>query len=331
MFINVVQKSKLLFKDFPSVDSNEDSKNQAAANPIFSWHVKHIVHKRKKIVIFTNDASTLTIVLYDVNAQNCVLMEQRFQEQLAKLWQSLGMTEKNLNQYLEVAKSWQIGPTVNRNQLGRLNEVSQIIELYVSDGEKNEAFLSQKMTNMLRDSGSSKKATFANDIPQIMEFNNFVWKKAESQTTEIDVEKLRKICNDLKQQEESFRDDLSLEDFDKIVQQMTELNDELINIFVEDVKNEYSEKTIKSYKSSLKFYLNEYLAFRMISIFNREASSVDGLYMYGSSRTRTKLVQRSMAKLYTFLSKYKMVDVAFAKSMKSDMRDSIELLDYLDY
>ncbi|HCD08672.1 MAG TPA: hypothetical protein DEQ50_10545 [Lactobacillus sp.] len=80
------------------------------------------------MVIFTNDASTLTVVLNDVNAKNRMYLEQRFQDALVKLWSDLGMTEENLNKYLEVAGPWQIGSTVNRSQLGRLNEISRYLE-----------------------------------------------------------------------------------------------------------------------------------------------------------------------------------------------------------
>lgn len=334
MFINVVEKSKSLFKDFSVVDSTMDSKKQAAANPIFSWHVKHIAYRRKKIVIFTNDASTLTVVLYDINAKNRALLEQRFQERLAELWSSLNIPEEDLNQYLKVAGPWQIGLTVNRNQLGRLNEVSYFTEMYLSDGVEDELFLSSKMTRTLRDSGSSKKASFAGDIPSIMRPNNFKWNEIKLEENSVDIEKLKRICNDLKQQERFRKEDFFFEDLDRtdeVVQQMVKLNDELLDIFIEGIKDEYSEKTIKSYKNALLIYLNQFLAFRLISVFNYGASSVDQMYIHGSSMTQTKQVQRSMSKLYSFLSGNGVMNVEFAKSMKRDMRNSIESLDYLDY
>lgn len=194
MFINVVQKSKSLFKDFSVVDSTMDSKKQAAANPIFSWHVKHIAYRRKKIVIFTNDASTLTVVLYDINAKNRALLEQRFQERLAELWSSLNIPEEDLNQYLKVAGPWQIGPTV---------------------GVEDELFLSSKMTRTLRDSGSSKKASFAGDIPSIMRPNNFKWNEIKLEENSVGIEKLKRICNDLKQQERFRKEDFFFEDLDR--------------------------------------------------------------------------------------------------------------------
>lgn len=112
---------------------------------------------------------------------------------------------------------------------------------------------------------------------------------------------------------------------------MVKLNDELLDIFIEGIKDEYSGKTIKSYKNALLIYLNQFLAFRLISVFNYEASSVDQMYIHGSSMTQTKQVQRSMSKLYSFLSGNGVMNVEFAKSMKRDMRNSIESLDYLDY
>lgn len=79
MFLNVVQKVQSLFKDYPM----KADKQNALANPIFSWHMKYLNYKRKKIVIFTHDASTLTVVLFDVNAKNRSQMQARFEERLA--------------------------------------------------------------------------------------------------------------------------------------------------------------------------------------------------------------------------------------------------------
>ncbi|HCD08671.1 MAG TPA: hypothetical protein DEQ50_10540 [Lactobacillus sp.] len=97
---------------------------------------------------------------------------------------------------------------------------------------------------------------------------------------------------------------VDLDKTDQDVRDMAKMNDKLIDIFIEDIKDDYSEKTIKSYRKALTLYLNEFLAYRLISIFNLEASSVGELYMHGSSLTETKRVQRSMAKLYTYLFIY---------------------------
>ncbi|WP_405083602.1 DUF6933 domain-containing protein [Limosilactobacillus reuteri] len=37
------------------------------ANPLFSWHATYYTAKRKKNMIFLNDATTMAIVLFDVN------------------------------------------------------------------------------------------------------------------------------------------------------------------------------------------------------------------------------------------------------------------------
>lgn len=78
MSINVVQKGQPLFRDYPAVTDTATAKPLALANPLFSWHVTYFTHQRKKVVVFTHDQSALSVVLYNVNAQNRARMATSF-------------------------------------------------------------------------------------------------------------------------------------------------------------------------------------------------------------------------------------------------------------
>ena len=322
MFINVVQKAQSLFKDYPM----KEDKQTALANPVFSWHVKYLTYKRKKVVIFTHDASTLTVVLFDVNAKNRSQMKARFEERLADVCQNMGISQATLNEYLKAAGDWQIGPTVSRSQIGHLNEVSMIVELYLDDHETDEALLSNDLSNSVRTLGSGNYVHYSS-VPEALVANNLVWHKAEVSSKEVDVAHLQEVCKKLKEVAVMAEDYSSTNDYAKIDRQIAKIgkwNDELIVSFSGYIKDDYSEKTVKSYQKTLTFYLNEYLAYHFNSIFDYDASTVGDLYLHGSSMTETKRVQRSMNKFYQFLAQEKLIDNDFVKEMKELMKSSIE-------
>ncbi|GEO65198.1 DUF6933 domain-containing protein [Companilactobacillus nantensis] len=327
MFINVVQKAQPLFQDYPQVESYEQAKKMAIANSLFSWHVKYLTHRRKKIVIFTNDASTLTVVIDDVNAKNRSELQAMFEDKLELIWGYLGLDQNNLKEYLKAGGSWEIGKSVSRKQLGRLTDVGVIIDYDLNSGMVDDDAISISMTNMLRKLPSDK-TTFVQDIPQMMQLENFKWHEAkDTEPKVVDTKYLQKIKNQLETLARTplkLTDDLS--ESDKKVQEISKFNNELIDAFIENVKDDYSEKTLKQYKNSLDLYLNQFLAYRFITLFNMEASSVGELYNHGSSMTETKRVQRSLGRLYKFLADEKIVDVKFSRKMKSDLRTDVESL-----
>jgi len=335
MFINVVQKAKPLFKDFSEVSSIDEAKQLALANPIFSWHVKYLSYKRKKTVIFTNDATTLTVVLHDINASNRSELEERFLKQLADVWKNVGMTETDFDKYCKAAKSWEIGPTINRGQLGRLNEVGSMVELYLEDRITDQSLLSNKATGILRKL-TGKEYTFESDIPKIMQKTGFECKPARVlEIKKVDVQRLQEVKDELNELSTQSFDDLSIDDqvdkMDSAVKKMIKLNNEMINSFMESIQDDYSEKTLKSYRNTLTFYLNEYLSYHLTNVFQREASSVGELYLHGSSMTEVKRVQRSKGKFYKFLADNKLVDVDYAKDIKQEMKDDIEMVEMYRY
>ncbi|MQS76097.1 DUF6933 domain-containing protein [Companilactobacillus halodurans] len=328
MFINVVQKAQSLFKDYQFRQNSDQIKNLVLGNPIFSWHVKYLNHKRKKVVVFTNDATTLSIVLYDVNAKNRSQIQKRFQEKLNKVWQSLGLSQSNLEQYLKIAKDWEVGPTVSRSQRGRLNEVSLVVETYLEDNEIDEDFLSSKATGLIRNVMSGK-TIFSENTADILRAENLKWKKIAITEPDVNLSEINQIHDELIQIEhlaesDSFFDDL--DQSDNAVEKIRRLNNQLIDSFIQSVKGDYAEKTVKSYENSLKLYLNEYLAFRFITVFNYESDNVSDLYLHGSSMQEVKRVQKSMVKFYQFLANTGVIDLKFAKTMKQGMKDNIELL-----
>jgi len=328
MFINAVQKAQSLFKDYSQVESYPEAKQMALANPIFSWHVKYLIHRRKKVVIFTNDASTLTVILYDINAKNRSELKEKFQQQLALVWESLGLSQDNLDEYLQVAGDWQISKTVNRSQRGRLDNVSSVVEIYLDDNFTDDLEISKKMSVYLRGTGSGDYLS-KRDVAPTLKKENLKWHQTDMpETVETDTAHLKDIRDQLADIVKSV-DGNDYDDPDKLdrkVMAIGKLNDELIDAFITNVHDSYSEKTLKEYQKSLKFYLNEYLAFYFITVFNDEASGISKLYRHGVSMTETKRTKRSLSRFYKFLADEKIIDVKFSKQMKSELLSEMELV-----
>lgn len=68
MDINVTQKAKSLFSYY-HYDNIDAEKEFAKNHPQYSWHVNKVIWKRRKWLIFQNDASPLTVVVQNVNAE----------------------------------------------------------------------------------------------------------------------------------------------------------------------------------------------------------------------------------------------------------------------
>lgn len=328
MFINVVQKAQPLFQSYPQVESYDQAKKLAKANPLFSWHAKYITRKRKKIVIFTNDASTLTVVIADVNAKKRSQLKDLFEEQLQAIWENMGLDVANLKAYLKAAGSWEISKSVNRSQIGHLTDVGVMLDYVFSQGNIDDRKMSIRMTRMVRNV-SSGEVSFMDNLSDLMQPNNFKWQKVEIDESQIvDTKNLQEIRSQLEKLSASpFELTTDLSKVDKKVQEIQKLNNELIDAFINNVKDDYSEKTLKAYQNALKLYLNEFMAFRFETVFNDEASSVGELYSHGSSLTETKRVQRSMSRFYKFLADNEVVDAKFSKKMKHDLKADIDLLE----
>ena len=59
----------------------------------------------------------MAIVLFDVNAKNKQTIKERFEKQLAIIWQELGLPTDSLADYLATGGDWQIGKTIHPLQI----------------------------------------------------------------------------------------------------------------------------------------------------------------------------------------------------------------------
>ena len=89
---------------------------------------------------------------------------------------------------------------------------------------------------------------------------------------------LKEITNKLRRLSQLDGEDLTADEVDNVIQQIQDANNQLLDLFLVDVKSNYSAKTVRRYRDNLRFYLNEWAAYRLSTIFNIYVhSSVDGV------------------------------------------------------
>ncbi|MGP4117897.1 DUF6933 domain-containing protein [Levilactobacillus zymae] len=120
MYLNVTQKSRDLFRDYPVVRSIDVAQRAARANPIFSWHATAITARRQRFVLISHDASALCVVL---NTADCAT------QRLADLfWAQYGLAAADLTTYRHVAGDWQINQLLDHQRVRRLNEQGMYVD-----------------------------------------------------------------------------------------------------------------------------------------------------------------------------------------------------------
>lgn len=328
MLINVVQKAQGLFQDFPAVADSATAKQLALANPLFSWHATYTTRQHKKIVLLVNDACMLTVVLTDVNAKNRQQLATRFWAQLEEIWQYNNLPPADFDLYRRVAKPWETNRTVTRSRVGRMNDTGAMLTSLLEDGPaRDEAELAIRLTQGMRKDDAGHYHT-GRDLAADLAAANMQWhpvvavpappkESVEFGPAVAQLQALQKICDDL-----SVTADL--EELDKLTAQIQAANTTLLENFDQALTGEVSAKTKTSYLRELTFYLNEFLAYRYVTILDDDAAGVDELLLHGVSVTEAKRIRTALRRLYRLLAQQNLVTEDFASTAREIMSNTLD-------
>jgi len=122
MFINALQKSRDLFRDYPNVREPDQAEREALANPLFSWHATAMQVHQQRFVLLNHDASALCVVLNETAVSQPARLADQFWHQLADQWEQYGLAPADLATYRQVAGDWQLNQPVDHRQVRRLRE-----------------------------------------------------------------------------------------------------------------------------------------------------------------------------------------------------------------
>lgn len=295
MFINVEKKAQKLFNTYQQAMS-EEAVAGALANPLFSWHATYYTAKRKKNMIFLNDATTMAIVLFDVNAKNKQTIKERFEKQLAIIWQELGLSAESLADYLAIGGDWQISKTIHPLQIKTItkfykNVIKPQAKTIVSEIDLAKALVKKAQQKGRIYVGEDETVKI---IEMAQPFN----------IKHVNFEELylKEITNKLRRLSQLDGEDLTADEVDNVIQQIQDANNQLLDLFLVDAKSNYSAKTVRRYRDNLRFYLNEWAAYRLSTIFNIYVhSSVDELEFHGVDKTERTNIKASLKKLAKYL------------------------------
>lgn len=295
MFINVERRAQKLFNTYQQATS-EENMAMVLANPLFSWHATYYTAKRKKNIIFLNDATTMAIVLFDVNAKNKQTIKERFEKQLAIIWQELGLSAESLTDYLTTGGDWQIGKTVHPLQIKTITNFYQDVIKPQAKTVVNEVDLAQSLVKKVQQKGRIYvgEGETVKIIEMAQPFN----------IKHVNLEELylKEITNKLRRLSQLDGEKLTADGVDNAIQQIQDANNQLLDLFLADAKRNSSTRTIRRYRDNLQFYLNEWVAYRLSTIFNLDIqTSVDELEFHGVGKTERTNIKASLKKLAKYL------------------------------
>lgn len=294
MFINVEKKAQKLFNTYQQAMS-EETVAGALANPLFSWHATYYTAKRKKNMIFLNDATTMAIVLFDVNAKNKQTIKERFEKQLAIIWQELGLSAESLTDYLATGGEWQINKTIHPLQVKTITDFYQNV-IKPQKTSTNEIDLAKELLKKVQQKG--RIYVGEGETVKVIEMAQ------PFSIKHVNLEELylKEITNKLKKLSQVDGEKLTADGVDNAIQQIQDANNQLLDLFLADAKHNYSTKTIRRYRDNLQFYLNEWVAYRLSTIFNLDIqTSVDELEFHGVGKTERTNIKASLKKLAKYL------------------------------
>lgn len=131
MWLNVTQKSRDLFRDYPSVRSQSVAQQAALTTPMFSWHATVQPVRRQRIVLLGHDASALCVVL--PQKTGTTRLDAQFWTQLAAQWEHYRLPAAWFAAYRRSAGHWRINQPINRRQVRRLNEQAWYVTFLIQE------------------------------------------------------------------------------------------------------------------------------------------------------------------------------------------------------
>lgn len=320
MFINVEKKAQKLFNTYQQAMS-EENMAMALANPLFSWHATYYTAKRKKNMIFLNDATTMAIVLFDVNAKNKQTIKERFEKQLAIIWQELGLSAESLADYLAIGGDWQISKTIHPLQIKTITKFYKNVIKPQAKTIASEIDLAKALVKKVQQKG--RIYVGEDETVKIIEMAQ------PFNIKHVNFEELylKEITNKLRRLSQLDGEDLTADEVDNAIQHIQEVNNQLLDLFLADAKRNYSARTVRRYRDNLRFYLNEWAAYRLSTIFNIYVhSSVDELEFHGVGKTERTNIKASLKKLAKYLKDKNIIsDNEYDDILVYTQKDSVDL------
>ncbi|MFC2684648.1 MAG: DUF6933 domain-containing protein [Limosilactobacillus oris] len=296
MYINVTAKAQSVFRFYPQVADPEAAKAQALANPLYSWHATYFSVQHHRQVAFINDAADLLVILPNVYSHDYRRLQKLFEDQLSDQLHRLGLTSRQIHQYLKQAGPWQINRTINRQIVGNLTQaIRDNKPLIGGQGRETLAGLAQQIRQAVKADNSLVETVIFSDLP--------AWQKgtAKGQQAAGGNRRLQNVANQLRYLED-HRSKIKEEDYDKTVARISELNQVLIKAFVAANPAELSAKTLHRHQSRLEFFLNSVVAYQLGTIYGPLVTDLEEPLAHGATINEMRQVRTALKKFFQYLN-----------------------------
>lgn len=314
MYINVTAKAQSIFRFYPQVADPEAAKEQALANPLYSWHATYFSVQHHRQVAFINDAANLLVILPNVYSHDYRRLQKMFEDQLSDQLHHLGLSSRQIHQYLKQAGPWQINRTINRQAVGSLTQAIRDNKPLLGGRDRETlASLAQQIKQAVKADNSLVQTVIFSDLP--------AWRKGTAKKEQAAGEdrRLQNVTNQLRYLED-HRSKIKEEDYEKTVARISELNQLLIKAFIAANPDDLSAKTLRRHQNRLEFFLNSIVAYQLGTIYGPLATDLEEPLAHGASVSEMRQVRTALKKFLQYLNKQGVLSDDELRKDKEELR-----------
>lgn len=119
--------------------------------------------------------------------------------------------------------------------------------------------------------------------------------------------------------------ELDPDQYDRQVAKLSILNQKLIDAFIMTITDKYTEKTVKKHQRNLTFFLNEYLACHLETIFGEEILDLEYPITKGFTTTEMRKTKTALKKFYRFLLAQQLITTEMANQVVDTLNSQLTL------
>lgn len=330
MIINPVKKAHVLFNKLKLTEDKEKGKRYSEANQFYSWHANYIIVDRKKVIILVNDLTLLPLLINDVNAKAKPELDRIIETGIRTIFQLVGVSEKDIKLYFEMAGEIKINTAYNRKTIGHINNYLYYLEeIDLRERYPLDLCLYLAEVPHMEHKGSSSAARTLKVFSEGINLNDGWQEEYRIEKNWIPFSNWSKY-----EGKEWF------ESYDDVAEEVRNNNRQLLSEFEAYLLNKesLSKSTVSKYVSALEDYTNTYLLYFKIATVVTDMDEVNNFlndfyvrkFMW-ASKTNLQHTARAMKKLYEFLYEAEEISKDDLKLVKSNITDSVkEGIEYME-
>lgn len=303
MYINVQKKAIKTFRYCPSAKSRGAAKQEALANPIYSWHATSFNVCYHHNLLFINDATHLLVLVTDVRIEDYATIQQQFERRLRERLLQLGLDPWQISRYLQSAGPWQVTLPVNEAISAKLNKMVTVFRRQATQ----EGF--ESLVAISHGKQELKKQRLFRTNRLYLFIERPLWERQRPNHPNQHLGELNDAVNQLRNLNQRRAELLTLKgvDRDRTVRLIQESNAVLLRHFVQSIGDQYSPRIVRRHHLRLHEHLNHYLADELATILSDDSTSLVELLNHGYPFSEISQTRAALKKLYSFCAGHHLI------------------------